>query len=217
MSQHIHTAAETPVSPQQRDVISAWALIVGALLFLPSGLLHPEPSGGSTELERIYSMVVDPKWIPSAALEVAAFACFAIAFGRLAGLEGRLGQALRFGSMNSAAVALGGFLYLFGRIGAEPLSRDEGNWFSVVMYVTHLVVNPLWGLAVAVIALLGGLTGRLLNRATLVIGVVGGLSWMVSMLTAPYLNLDDVLFPVAGLLLTVWSVVLGVVLLRRGR
>lgn len=217
MSQPIQTAAETPIPQRQRDVISAWALIVGALLFLPSGILHPEPSSGSTELERIYSMLVDPKWIPSAALELVAFVCFALAFGRLAGMPGRLGQALRLGSISSAAVAVGAFLYLFGRIGAEPLSRDQGNWFSIVMYATHLVVNPLWGLAVAAIALFGGLSGLLVNRVTLVIGVVGGLAWMVSMLTAPYLNLDDVLFPIAGMLLTVWAIVLGAVLLRRGR
>ena len=217
MSEHIQATAEAPAPQRQRDIIGASALILGAVLFLPSGLIHPEPSGGSTELERIYYMVMDPKWIPSAALEVAAFVCFAIAFGRLAGIGGRLGQALRWGSVSSAAVAVGGFLYLFGRIGADPLRHDEGNWFAIVMYATHLLVNPLWGLVVAAIALLGGLSGQLVNRATLVIGVVGGLSWTVSMLTAPYLDIDDILFPVAGLLLTVWPVALGVVLLRRGR
>ena len=47
--------------------------------------------------------------------------------------------------------------------------------------------------------------------------MVGGLSWTVSMLTAPYLDIDDILFPIAGTLLTGWMVALGVVLLRRSR
>ena len=70
------------------------------------------------------------------------------------------------------------------------------------MFVTHLFVNPVWGLAVAAIALVGGLSRQLLGRVSLVVGVVGGLSWTVSMLTAPYLDIDDILFPVAGTLLT---------------
>ena len=85
------------------------------------------------------------------------------------------------------------------------------------MFVTHLFVNPLWGLAVAAIAVVGGLSRRLLGRVGLVAGLVGGLAWTVSMATAPYLDVDDVLFPVAGTLLTGWTLALGIVLLRRGR
>ncbi len=52
---------------------------------------------------------------------------------------------------------------------------------------------------------------------SLVAGAVGGLSWTMSMLTAPYLDIDDILFPVAGTLLTGWTLAIGIVLLRRGR
>ena len=216
MTQNIHTATATPAPPQRRDIVSGSALIAGAAFFLPSGLLHPEPGPG-TGLQQIHEMVTDPKWIPSAALALVAFACFTLAFARLSGTDDNLGRALRWGAISSAAVAAGQFVYLFGRVGADTLARDEGNWFSGVMFVTHLLVNPLWGLAVAAIALVGGLSRRMVGRVSLVVGVVGGLSWTVSMLTAPYLDIDDLLFPVAGTLLTGWTVALGVVLLRRGR
>ena len=215
MTQYTTTTA-TPAQPQRRDRASGTALIVGAAFFLPSGLLHPEPGPG-TGLQQIHEMVTDPRWIPSALLGIAAFTCFALAFARLSGTADRLGRVLRWGALSSAAVAAGQVVYLFGRVGAEPLARDESNWFSWVMFATHLFVNPLWGLAVVAIALVGGLSRRLLGRVSLVAGTVGGLSWTVSMLTAPYLDIDDILFPVAGTLLTGWTLALGVVLLRRGR
>ena len=216
MTQYLDTATATPAPPQRRDLVSGSALIAGAAFFLPSGLLHPEPGPG-TGLQQIHEMVTDPRWIPSAALGLAAFTCFALAFARLSGSSEPLGRALRWGAVSSAAVAVGQLVYMFGGVGADPLARDEANWFSWVMFATHLFVNPAWGLAVAAIALVGGLSRRLLGRVSLVVGVVGGLSWTVSMLTAPYLDIDDILFPIAGTLLTGWTLALGVVLLRRGR
>jgi hypothetical protein len=216
MTQYSTTTSATPAPPQRRDLVSGSAFIAGAACFLPSGLLHPEPGPG-TGLEQIHMMVTDSTWIPSAALALAAFACFAVAFARISGTPDRLGRALRWGALTSAAVAVGQLVYLFGGVGAEPLARDESNWFSSVMFVTHLFVNPLWGLAVAAIAVIGGLSRRLLGRVGLVAGLVGGLAWTVSMATAPYLDVDDVLFPVAGMLLTGWTLALGIVLLRRGR
>jgi hypothetical protein len=217
MPQYLDTTTTSTWAPApRRDLISGIALIVGAGFFLPSGLLHPEPGPG-TALEQIHDMVTDPRWIPSAALTLAAFACFALAFARLSTAADLLARVLRWGALTSAAVAVGQVVYLFGGVGAEPLARDEGNWFSAVMYVTHLIVNPLWGLAVAAIALAGGLSRRLGGPVSLVAGAVGGLSWTVSMLTAPYLDIDDILFPVAGTLLTGWILALGGGLLRRGR
>jgi hypothetical protein len=216
MTQSTTATVATPAEPQRRDLASGTALVLGAAFFLPSGLLHPEPGPG-TGLQQIHEMVTDPTWIPSALLGIAAFTCFALAFARLSDAAGRLGRVLRWGALSSAAVAAGQVVYLFGSVGADPLARDESNWFSWVMFVTHLLVNPLWGLAVVAIALVGGLSRRLLGRVGLVVGVVGGLTWTVSMLTAPYLDIDDVTFPVAGMFLTVWTLAVGVVLLRRGR
>ena len=217
MTQYLDTTTTpTPAPPQRRDLVSGGALIVGAAFFLPSGLLHPEPGPG-TAMEQLHEMVTDSTWIPSAALTIAAFACFARAFARLSGSD-RLGRVFRWGSISSIAVAIGAFVYLFGRVDADALARDEGNWFSSVMFVTHLLVNPAWGLAVAAIAVVGGVTrggNRLVGPLSMVVGVVGGLSWTVSMLTAPYLDIDDVTFPIAGSLLTLWTLALGIKLLRR--
>ncbi len=210
------TTSATPAQPRRRHLVSGSALVAGAAFFLPSGLLHPEPGPG-TGLQQIHMMVTDSTWIPSAVLGLAAFVCFAVAFARLSRTAGRLARALRCSALISAAVAVGQLVYLFGEVGAEPLARDESNWFSSVMFVTHLFVHPLWGLAIACIAVAGGLSRRLLGRVGLMVGLVGGLSWSVSMATAPYLDVDDLLLPVAGTLLTGWTLALGVVLLRRGR
>jgi hypothetical protein len=214
MTQYVDTQTATPAPPQRRDRLSGAALLAGAAFFLPSGLLHPEPGPG-TDMQQIHEMVTDPTWIPSAALGIAAFTCFGLAFARLSGVPDALGRAFRWGAVISAAVAVGQVVYLFGRAGAEPLARDEGNWFSSVMFVTHLFVNPLWGLAVAAIAVAGVLSRRLVGRLGLVVGVVGGLCWTVSMATAPYLDVDDVTFPIAGTLLTLWTLALGLSVLRR--
>lgn len=220
MTQYLETATATPAPPQRRDLVSGGALIVGAAFFLPSGLLHPEPGPG-TDMQQLHEMVTDPTWIPSAALTVAAFACFALAFARLSRSGDRSTRVLRWGAVSSVAVAVGSFVYLFGRVGSDSLARDEGNWFSSVMFVTHLFVNPAWGLTVAAVAVVCALNsrgGRGMGRTvSVVVGVVGGLTWTVSMLTAPYLDIDDVTFPIAGTLLTLWTLAHGVALLRRGR
>lgn len=219
MTQHLdHAVTATPAS-RPRDVGVGVALVAGAALFLPSGLLHPEPGAG-TALQQIHEMVHDSMWIPSALLALGAFALFAVAFARLSAGADQMRRVLRWAALASVAVATGSFVYLFGRAGAEPLARDESTWFSSVMLVTHLVVNPAWGLAVAAVAVAGarvqrrGVRGRL---ASLVAGTVGGLAWTVSMATAPYLDLDDVLFPVAGTLLTGWFLAHGIAFLRGGR
>jgi hypothetical protein len=219
MTQHLdHTATATPTS-RPRDVGVGVALVAGAALYLPSGLLHPEPGPG-TALQQIHEMVHDSMWIPSALLAVGAFALFAVAFARLSAGSDRMRLVLRWAALASVAVAAGSFVYLFGRAGAEPLARDESTWFSSFMLLTHLVVNPAWGLAVAAVAVAGarvqrrGVRGRL---ASLIAGTAGGLAWTVSMATAPYLDLDDVLFPVAGTLLTGWFLAHGIAFLRGGR
>lgn len=220
MTHHLdHTATAPKAGSRPRDVVTGWALVAGAALFLPSGLLHPEPGPG-TGLQQIHDMVTDSTWIPSSLLALGAFTLFAVAFARLSASADQLRRVLRWGALTSAAVAAGSFVYLFGRVGAEPLARDESTWFSSFMFVTHLVVNPAWGLAVAAVAVAGaryqrrGSPGRLLS---LLVGAAGGLAWTVSMLTAPYLDVDDVLFPVAGTLLTGWFLAHGVAFLRGGR
>jgi hypothetical protein len=220
MTQHLdHDHTASPSTGRPRDVLSGAALVAGAACFLPSGLLHPEPGPG-TGLQQIHDMVTDSTWIPSAALALAAFALFAVGFARLSASAELLRRALRWGALTSAAVAAGSFVYLFGRVGAEPLAQDESTWFSSVMLVTHLVVNPAWGLAVTAVAVAGARAQRRGGPGrwtSLVVGVAGGLAWTVSMLTAPYLDVDDVLFPVAGALLTGWFLAHGLAFLRGGR
>ncbi len=52
-------------------------------------------------------MVTDPRWIPSAALTLAAFTCFALAFARLSRAVSGVAPAFRWGAITSAAVAVG--------------------------------------------------------------------------------------------------------------
>ena len=72
----------------------------------------------------------------------------------------------------------------------------------------------MWGLAVAALALVGGLTRSLGNRITIAFGLVGGLAFALASATIPYTDTFDSLFKV-GSLVSVWAILVGVMAMRR--
>ncbi len=77
------------------------------------------------------------------------------------------------------------------------------------------IVNPAWGLMIAALAVVGGVTRALGNRIVLPLGVLGGLAFAVATATIAFVDTFDPLFPVAGLA-GVWLVATGIVGLVRG-
>ncbi len=193
------------------DKIAAAGLILGGLLIIPSGITHPNADHSGGILEQAQSMVADPKWILSSLLLTGAYLGITVGLARLA-TEGRVHVSA---PAVSAAATIGAVLYLFG-----PSVEDgivDGNWFSVLMWITHLVTNPMWGLMVVAVGVTGGLSRTVGNRVTAVAAAVGGLCWTGGMLTAPYFeSIDEPLFIIAGFALTAWAVGVGAMALRAG-
>lgn len=193
------------------DKLAASGFIMGGLLIIPSGITHPNADHSGGVLEQAQEMVNDPNWILSSLLLAGAYLGITVGLARLVP-EGRIPAAA---AAVSVAATMGASLYLFG-----PSAEDgivDGNWFSVLMWITHLVTNPLWGLMVVAIGWAGGLGRTVGNRITAVAAVVGGVCWTGGMLTAPYFeSLDEPLFIIAGFALTAWAVGVGAMGLRAG-
>lgn len=93
----------------------------------------------------------------------------------------------------------------------EPL-MDEG-YRTYVRYASPIFalgLNPLWGLTIAALAVVGGMTHALGNRLLLPLGLFGGLAFALATATIAFVDTFDPLFPVAGLA-GIWLVTTGVV------
>lgn len=69
-------------------------------------------------------------------------------------------------------------------------------------------------MALAAVAVVGGLTGTVGNRITVPFGLVGGLAFAVASATIPYTDTFDALFK-TGSLLSIWAILVGVTEVRR--
>ena len=71
-----------------------------------------------------------------------------------------------------------------------------------------------WALAIAALAVLGGLTRTVGNRLTIPFGLIGGVAFAVASATIPFTDTFDPLFKI-GSLIAVWAILTGVISIRR--
>jgi hypothetical protein len=106
-------------------------------------------------------------------------------------------------------------IHLFAATEAEAI--EDGDSTALIAFHTwnETIVNPLWGLAIATLATAGGITRTVGNRITLVLGLVGGLTFAMATATIAFTDLFDPLFPVSSMI-GVWAAAVGAIgLLRR--
>lgn len=193
------------------------ALILGGLAFFVGGVTHPGDSGAGTKLQQLHEMLVNPAWYPSHALLLAAMALFAVAvtsLRRRSDLELAMTRVLRVVTVIAWIATASMAVHLFAAVGADSIAGGDPSLLSRVQSVNETLVDASWGLAMAALAVAGGMTRTLGNRITIVAGLIGGLAFALASATIAYTDTFDPLFKV-GSLLSVWAVVVGVMVVAR--
>lgn len=201
------------------DRIAGATLLLGAVAFFAGGPAHPGDSGKGSKVAQLHEMLVDPMWYPSHALLLVAVACFAIAIVAIR-LRGGVGDGMakvtRVVSVIAVVATLGMILHLFYATGADGIAGGEKTLFYHVATWNTTIIDSMWGLGIAALAVAGGWTRSLGNRVTLVLGLVGGLAFALASATIAFTDRFDGVFPVSSLI-SIWGVVVGLmVLLRKG-
>jgi hypothetical protein len=211
-----HARAAAPAAPRLRRTGPAF-LICGGVAFFASGPLHPTGGDEGDKTAQLHSMLVDSTWYPAHLVGLLGFACVAaglLALRRDATIRARLDQLLRISAAVAVVATVGAVIHLFAATQAAEI-EDGGTTPLVFAFMgVETIVNPAWGLMVAVLAVAGGMTRTLGNRIVLPFGLLGGLAFALATATIAYVDTFDPLFPVAGLA-GVWLVATGIVGLAR--
>ena len=192
-------------------------LIAGGVAFFVSGPLHPEGSDAGDRTEQLHSMLVDSAWYPAHLVALLGFACVAaglLALGRNPVLRDRLGRLLPISAAVAVVAVLGAVIHLFAATQAGEIEHGHTTPLVAAFMGVETLVNPAWGLMIAALAVVGGLTRALGNRIVLPLGLLGGLAFAVATATIAFVDTFDPLFPVAGLA-GLWLVATGVIGLAR--
>jgi len=209
------TAPDTTTS--RLDRVGCLSLIVGGLAFFAGGPLHPKGSDEGDKTEQLHSMLVDQAWYPAHLVALLGFAGVAaglVVLSRDPVLRDRLGRLLPVSVGVGLISVLGAVVHLFAATGAAEI-EDGGTTPLVGAFMgVETIVNPAWGLMIAALAVVGGLTRTLGNRVVLVLGLLGGLAFAVATATIAFIDTFDPLFPVAGLA-GLWLVAVGVIGIAR--
>jgi len=202
---------------------SAWplvgsvSLVLGGIAFIVGGATHPKDAGHGNKIEQLHDMLVDDAWYPSHLVLVASMALFAVgvlALRRRPDLPVPVARVVAVVSVVAIVATIGMTVHLFEAVKADSLADGEANAYSWLQTANEILVDGSWGLAMTVLAVVGGLTHTIGNRVTLVLGAVGGTCFALASVTIAFTDTFDVLFPVSSLL-GLWAVVVGVMLLRR--
>ncbi|KAA1427230.1 hypothetical protein [Nocardioides antri] len=214
------TTAPSATPTRTTESRSSWLLLIlGGIAFFAGGALHPKGSDHGDKSEQLHSMLVDSLWYPAHTVMLLAMAGIAAALvilGRRTELPSGVARVVRVLAVVAVIGALGAVIHLFAATQSDAI-EDGGTSFLVLVFTgVETVVNPLWGLAIATLAVVGGVTRTVGNRIVLALGLVGGLAFALATATIAFTDLFDPIFPVASLI-GVWCVATGVVGLVRGR
>ncbi|MDG6101855.1 hypothetical protein Daura_37655 [Dactylosporangium aurantiacum] len=214
MSTPVMTGPSTTTRP---ELATGACLVVGGIAFIAGGATHPGDSGEGSKVQQLHEMLVQPSWYPSHALLLAAIALFTAGFflvSRRPGLPARMRAVTRAVAWVGVLATAGMTAHLFAALEADALAGGEPTTVSTVQTWNETVVDSLWALSIAVLAVAGGLTRTVGNRLTLVLGLVGGVAFGLASATIAFTDRFDGLFP-AGSLIGIWAAAVGVLTVVR--
>lgn len=200
-------------APPRSARLGGTCLALGGIAFFAGGITHPQPTIQGTKVQTLYDMFVQPMWYSSHALLLASFALFATAvllLRKQGDLSTRIAPLVSLLSVLFVVATLSMAVHLFDALGAESIADGQPALVSEVAKWNETIFSTLWGVGVVTLAVAGGLTRSLGNRITMPLGVVGGVAWCLAAATVAFIDLFDPLFPVAGSLIPVWAVAVGV-------
>ena len=184
------------------------ALAGGAVAFNIGGALHPNDSSTGNKVTQLHDMLLQSAWWPSHLSLLASFALFTVGFLRLAGQFELAPATRRIVRVMTAVSALttGAMIpHLLAPLGADSLADGQSNALSIFMTIDETLADAPWAIGVALLALVGGVTGNVGNRVTAVVGMIGGASFAAAAVTIPFTDALDALFAVGGMGITLWT------------
>ena len=198
------------------DRVGAACLVVGGIAFLAYGPMHPRGTDEGDKLEQLHSMLVESLWYPAHAVAIAAFALITagiLGIRRRASTTPSMARLVTGVSVVSVIATLGSVVHLFAATQAAATGRGESTALVKLFIGVETVVNPVWGLAIAALAVAGGLTGAVGNRFVLALGLLGGVVFALFNATIASTDLFDAIAPGMALI-GVWAAAVGVSGLR---
>lgn len=202
--------------PSRLERFAGPSFVLGGIAFFIGGLTHPSDSGHGNKVQQLHDMLVGSSWYPSHALLLAAVALVAVGIYALrqrrdltAGME----RLLRFVFVIACVATVSMTVHLLAPLGAASVADGKQSLLSRVQTLNELV-DAAWALSLAALAVAGGLTGTLGNRATIPFGLVGGLAFALGSATISFTDTFDPIFKV-GSLLSIWAIAAGVMAARR--
>jgi hypothetical protein len=211
---HSRTTAPAAPHPHRAGFV---LLIIGGAAFFVSGPLHPTGDDAGDKTEQLHSMLVDSAWYPAHLVALVGFACVAaglLALRRDPAVRDRLGRLLTVSTAVAVVAALGAVVHLFAATQAGEIEHGGMTPLVAAFMGVETIVNPAWGVMIATLAVVGGLTSTLGNKIVLPLGLLGGLAFALATATIAFVDTFDPLFPVAGLT-GLWLVTTGVIGLTR--
>lgn len=212
-----------PVAVQDRNLahprlrLAGPAFVLGGIAFFIGGLTHPADSGEGNKVRQLHEMLVDSSWYPSHALLLVAMALFAIglfAYQQRPDLTSGMAKVLKYAFVIACITTVSMTVHLFAALGADSLVGGKHSVISQLQTLNEMVVQSVWALTTAALAILGGLTRTVGNRLTMPFGLIGGVAFAIASATIPYTDAFDSLFKM-GSLIAVWAILAGVIAIRQ--
>lgn len=217
MQTSIDARASLSPPPLRSARLGGMCFALGGVTFFAGGVTHPQPtiprSQGATEVETLYDMLVQSSWYPSHALLLGSFALFATAvllLRRRGDLDARMAGVANVVSVLLVVSTLAMAVHLLNALGAESIADGQRALAYEIATWNETIFSTLWGVGIVTLAVAGGLTQTLGNRIIMPLGVVGGVAWCLAAATIAFTDRFDPLFPIAGSLIPVWAVTVGV-------
>jgi hypothetical protein len=212
------TTKERPVPLQTpRPAIGSASLILGGIAFIIGGALHPQDSGHGNKVQQLHDMLVSGAWYPAHVVLVLSMGLFALALLTLRqrrGLRPSMTRVVRVVTVITVVATIGMTVHLLEAVKAGAVADGRVDFYVWLQTANEILVDATWGGGLAVLAVVGGVTGALGNRFTMLLGLVGGACFALASATIPFTDRFDPLFPVSSLL-GVWAVAVGALELRR--
>lgn len=184
-------------------------LALGGVAWNIAGPMHPGDSGTGTKVEQMHEMLVDPAWYPAHVVYLLAVVLATIglwAIHREAPTHMR--RLAKVVAIISSAMVFGSVLHLFQALNAGAIADGHRNAMYFSMYLIESLA-AVWVLAIAVLAVVGGLNRSVGNVVTAAICGAGSAGFAAAALTVGYSDLLDPLFRLGGLV-GLWMIIIGI-------
>ena len=188
-------------------------MIAGAVALFIGGMLHPEEDPALSGHASQAAWIGDPMWVPSHSLILLSSILFALGLvGLLHHRPGLPATARRAGWVAVAGAVLSvveNVPHLAATTESDAAAAGHSTPFLSTHMVLALLAFPLFGFAVAALALLAG--RQLAHPVLSIAAAIGGVAWGIAPWAVGPLGIEslDTLF-IVGMLMALWFVAVSI-------